>query len=156
MRGWADAVHALFARARAFASDDPGARHRATCAFQTELAALCAPYLPVAPPAPTPGADDGAATAAAPGPPQRTLCQRIERHLSDLFVFVEDPAVPATNNAAERSLRHLVVSRKISGGTRSAEASATKMTLASVFGTWRAQRLDPFTACRRLLANPQT
>ena len=40
--------------------------------------------------------------------PQRVLCERITTHLGELFVFVEDPAVPATNNAAERSLRHLV------------------------------------------------
>jgi transposase len=168
VRGWADAVHALFVRARAFASDDPGARRQATHAFQTELAALCAPFLPVASPAPASGADAApAATEAAaagpgptpppepPAPPQRALCQRMERHLAELFVFVADPAVPATNNAAERSLRHLVVSRKISGGTRSEAGSAAKMTLASVFGTWRAQGLNPFTECRRLLASPQ-
>ena len=146
VRGWADAVHALFRRAQAFASADPRARHRAAQAFQADLAALCAPYLP-------PAARPDPATL--PVPPQRTLCQRIERHLADLFVFVEDPAVPPTNNAAERSLRHLVVSRKISGGTRSAAGTAAKMTLASVFGTWRAQGRNPFAECRRLLANPQ-
>jgi transposase len=159
VRGWAEAVHALFTRARAFASDDPGTRYRAARGFQDELAALCAPYLPVAPVvAPPVAAEDAPAAAVAeppPGPPQRTLWQRMERHLDSLFVFVEDPAVPATNNAAERSLRHLVVSRKISGGTRSAAGSATKMTLASVFGTWRTQRLNPFLECRRLLASPQ-
>ena len=88
-------------------------------------------------------------------PPQRTLCQRIDKHLADLFVFVEDPAVPPTNNAAERSLRHLVVGRKISGGTRSAAGSTAKMRLASLFGTWRAQGLNPFDECRLLLATPQ-
>jgi hypothetical protein len=168
VRGWADAVQTLFTRARGFASDDPGARRQAAQAFQAELAALCAPYLPVAPPAATGAAEDGATAAeeAAPPPaptpppaplgaPQRTLCQRIARHLAELFVFVADPAVPATNNAAERSQRHLVVSRKISGGTRSPEGSATKMALASVFGTWRAQGLNPFAECRRLLASPQ-
>ncbi|MGH2601048.1 MAG: IS66 family transposase, partial [Dehalococcoidia bacterium] len=85
----------------------------------------------------------------------RVLCQRILQHLADLFVFVEDPAVPPTNNAAERSLRHLVVSRKISGGTRSAAGSTTKMRLASLFGTWRAQHRNPFTECCQLLASPQ-
>jgi hypothetical protein len=183
VRGWGEAVHTLFTRARAFVSDEPGRRHAAARAFAAELAALGAPYLPVVPPAPAPGvaADtaDTAATdpatasedaAAAPGsdpppampdpppaipvPPQRLLCQRIDRHLAELFVFVEDPVVPPTNNAAERSLRHLVVSRKISGGTRSSEGSATKMTLASVFGTWRAQGRNPFAECLRLLAAP--
>jgi transposase len=163
VRGWAEAVHALFTRARAVTGDDPGARHETARAFAAELATLCAPYLPVAPPRPTPGAAADTAPAsedAAPPPisvpPQRILCQRIERHLAELFVFVADPAVPPTNNAAERSLRHLVVSRKISGGTRSPTGSATKMTLASVFGTWRAQGLNPFAQCLRLLASPQT
>ena len=49
---------------------------------------------------------------------QALLCRRIEKYLHALFTFVVDPVVPASNNAAERSLRHLVVSRKISGGTR--------------------------------------
>lgn len=133
-RGWADAVHRLFARARA-AAPGPGARP----AFEAELAALCAPYLPAA-----------AATA-----PPAGLCRRIAKHLGELFVFVEEPAVPPTNNAAERSLRHLVVSRKISGGTRSEDGTTAKMTLASLFGTWRAQGLNPLEQCRQLLAAPQ-
>lgn len=67
-----------------------------------------------------------------------------------------DPAIPATNNAAERALRHLVTCRKISGGTRSAEGSATKMTLATLFGTWRAERRIPLAACRDLLTTAAT
>ena len=64
-------------------------------------------------------------------------------------------AVPSDNNAAERSLRHLVTSRKISGGTRSGQGTDSKMTLASLFGTWRARGLNPLLECRRLLASPQ-
>ena len=63
--------------------------------------------------------------------------------------------MPPTNNAAERSLRHLVTARKISGGTRSAAGTATKMTLATLFGTWRLQGLDSLVQCRALLASPQ-
>ena len=44
---------------------------------------------------------------------QAKLCRRMERFIKELFVFVSDPAVPSDNNAAERSLRHLVTSRKI-------------------------------------------
>ena len=50
--------------------------------------------------------------------PQAKLCRRIERFLKELFVSVSHPEVHSDNNAAERSLRHLVVSRKISGGAR--------------------------------------
>ncbi len=79
----------------------------------------------------------------------------IENHIKELFVFVAEPQAPPDNNAAERSLRHLVVSRKISGGTRSRQGTDTKMTLASIFGTWRAQGLNPLTACQQLLTSPQ-
>src|SRR6266699_1208119 len=51
--------------------------------------------------------------------PQHTLCERVERFLPELFVFVAVPGVPAHNNLAERSVRPLVIARKISGGTRS-------------------------------------
>ena len=79
----------------------------------------------------------------------------MESHIKELFVFVAEPEVPPDNNAAERSLRPVVVSRKISGGTRSRQGTGTKMTLASIFGTWRAQGLNPLTACRQLLTSPQ-
>src|SRR5437899_9916516 len=58
--------------------------------------------------------------------PQHTLCERVERFLPELFVFVAVPGVPAHNNLAERSIRPLVVARKISGGTRSPKGSQTK------------------------------
>jgi transposase len=137
--GWADAVHTLYQRACATARDEPDARARRSARqrYETELGALCAPYL-----GPTEA-------------PQRVLCERITTHLSALFVFVEDPTVPPTNNAAERSLRHLVTARKISGGTRSPAGTATTMTLATLFGTWRLQGLDPLAECRALLASPQ-
>ena len=38
-------------------------------------------------------------------PQQRTLCQRVERFIRELFVFMAEPYVPSDNNAAERSLR---------------------------------------------------
>ena len=69
--------------------------------LERELLSLCQPF----------SNDDTA--------PHAKLCRRIERFIKELFVFVSHPGVPADNNAAERSLRHLVVSRKISGGTRS-------------------------------------
>ncbi len=106
---------------------------------------ICRPFL-----------DDPSAT-------QANLCRRIERHIrsrprtgyGELFVFVAEPDVPADNNAAQRSRRHLVVSRKVSGGARSERGTASKMTRASLFGAWRAQGLNPLTACRQLLTSPQ-
>ena len=65
------------------------------------------------------------------GAPMNVLCQRVERFLPELFTFAADPRMSADNNAAERSLRPTVVSRKISGGTRSPAGSGTKGVLAS-------------------------
>ena len=59
----------------------------------------------------------------------------------------------ADNNLAERSIRSLVVIRKISGGTRSAEGTKTRMGLASLFETWQARHLNPFEECLNLLSH---
>jgi transposase len=75
------------------------------------------------------------------------LAKRLLRHQEELFQFVLVPGVPADNNLAERSIRPLVIMRKISGGTRSDEGSKTRLTLASLLGTWRARGLNPFIEC---------
>ena len=134
---WATAVQDIYRQAKAFAHPDGGQRRLAQRRFERKLLAQCRPCL-----------KDPTAV-------QAKLCRRIEQHIKELFVFVADPAVPSDNNAAERSLRPLVVSRKISGGTRSEQGTGAKMTLASLFGTWRAQGLNPLTACRQLLISPQ-
>ncbi len=136
VRGWAAAVQAIFATAQAGTGGSPAARRRLRRQVEAEVRQVCQPWL-------------------APRVPHTTLCSRILRHLESLFVFVTEPGVPATNNQAERSLRHLVVSRKISGGTRSARGTRIKITLASLFGTWRARGLNPYLACLDLLTSPQ-
>ncbi len=75
------------------------------------------------------------------------LCERVQRFLPELFVFVARPEVPPDNNLAERSVRPLVIARKISGGSRSPKGSDTRMDLFSLFGTWAAQGLNPFFQC---------
>ena len=90
-----------------------------------------------------------------PAAVQRKLCRRIEKHIKELFVFVAEPDTLSDNNTAERSLWPLVISRKISGGTPSEQGTESKMTLASLFGAWRAQNQNPLQACRQLLPSPQ-
>jgi hypothetical protein len=134
---WVDALHRIYLDAVAFvttATDELTARAVAARSFDARLLALAHPWV----------ADDAA--------PQRILSQRITRYLGELLTFVREPGIPPDNNAAERSLRHLVTSRKISGGSRSPDGTATKIALATLFGTWRAQGSNPFLACRQLLA----
>jgi transposase len=84
--------------------------------------------------------------------PCRSLAKRVLRHQDELFQFVLMAGLAADNNLAERSLRPLVVVRKISGGTRSARGSQTRMTLASVFATLKARGLNPFSECLSLIS----
>ena len=133
---WAQAVRQVFDRGKAV-TGAPRPRHQAQQQLSQELLALCQPFL-----------DDPLAV-------QGKLCRRIQRFLGELLTFVGDPTVPADNNPAERSLRHLVTRRKISGGTRSSQGTSTAMILATLFGTWRAQGVDPLLACRQLLISPQ-
>ena len=86
--------------------------------------------------------------------PHATLAKRLRRYSDELFTFVRDPAVPPTNNLAERSLRSLVTARKISGGSRSSAGTETRMILASLLGTALVRNQDPLTACRQLFAAP--
>lgn len=135
---WAENVSHLYAEAKALAGSPipPGQRQSHQLRMEAKLLALCRPFL-----------HDPLAVHA-------KLCRRIESFIKELFVFVANPAVPSENNAAERSLRPLVTSRKISGGTRSQAGTSTKMALASLFGTWRARGLNPFLQCRQLLIPP--
>ena len=136
LAAWVAGLRDLFRRASALAHGDGDApsRRAANRACEAEARAHAQPYL------------------GQPAAPQRVLSQRIADYLPALFEFVLDPAIPATNNAAERALRHLVTCRKISGGTRSAEGSATRMALATLFGTWQAEGRNPLAACHDLLA----
>ena len=135
---WAGAVQGLYHHATTLARHQHSTRRRAAqLDLERRLLNICQPFL-----------DD-------PSAAQSKLCRRIQRHIKELFILVAEPEVPPDNNAAERSLRHLVVSRKISGGTRSQQGTHSKMTLASLFGSWRAQGLDTLTACKQLLASPQ-
>jgi hypothetical protein len=83
--------------------------------------------------------------------PCRALAKRVLRHQDELFQFVLVAGLAADNNLAERSLRPLVVVRKISGGTRSPQGSQARMTLATVFATLKARSLNPFHGCLALI-----
>ncbi len=142
---WFSEVKALYERARAYIGPDPGlppakqeaARSQQQHLFEQELWQLCAPF---------------AHTAA----PMHTLCKRVERFLPELFLFVAHPEVPSDNNLAERSVRPLVIARKVSGGSRSPKGSDTRMGLFSLFGTWAAQGLNPFLQCLAVLSLPES
>ena len=84
--------------------------------------------------------------------PAQVLSKRLLRHEGELFEFVRQAGVEATNNRAERAIRPLAVARKISGGTRSAAGSHTRMRLQTLFTSWAAKGLEPLAACVAMLA----
>jgi hypothetical protein len=86
----------------------------------------------------------------------QALAKRLLRHEDELFQFVLVAGLSADNNLAERSIRPLVVIRKISGGSRSAEGTKTRMALASLFETWQARGHNPFNECLKLLSQAAT
>ncbi len=68
-----------------------------------------------------------------------------------LFTFLRRPGVPATNNLAEQSLRHLVIFRKICFGTRSESGLKTHSILPSLVQTARRQGVHPREFLQTLL-----
>jgi transposase len=74
----------------------------------------------------------------------RGFCKELWEHRERLWVFVEVAGVEPTNNAAERSLRHAVIWRKLSFGTQSASGSRFVERMLSVIETCRQQGRDVF------------
>lgn len=86
--------------------------------------------------------------------PCKALAWRLRRFGEELLTCVAQSGVPPDNNFAERAIRPLVVTRKISGGTRSPTGSTTHMRLYSLAATWTAQGHNPLTQFRQLVQTP--
>lgn len=68
-------------------------------------------------------------------PEEERVRQRLSKQRDHLFVFLEQEAVEATNNLAERQLRPAVISRKVSCGNRTWRGARQWETLASLMAT---------------------
>ena len=82
----------------------------------------------------------------------RDLANEILNDWDAVIAFVHDPRLPPTNNDAERALRHAVIARRISYGTRSDEGSRFYAAGLSIIETCRKRGLDPWTYARDLIA----
>lgn len=141
LRRWAKQIHRLYQQAKVWPGPGPNVpkgmkeqlRIKKQQEFETKLKHLCQKWM-------------------TQEVPMSTLCARAIKFLPEMFVFLRFEGVSSDNNSAERSVRHDVISRKISGGTRSPKGSETKSILSSLFGTWKLQQLNPLEQCQLLLA----
>ena len=77
-------------------------------------------------------------------PKLRALAREILNDWDAVVAFIKNPGFPATNNEAERALRHAVISRRISFGTRNSEGSRAYAALLSVIETCMRRNQDPW------------
>ncbi len=85
-------------------------------------------------------------------PKLRALANEILNDWDAVVAFVKNPGLPATNNEAERALRHAVISRRISFGTRTTEGSRAYAALLSVTETCILRNQDPWTYIAQTIA----
>jgi transposase len=86
----------------------------------------------------------------------RELQTAVKAWRTTFFVFLEDPDVPATNNACEREIRPSVVFRKVTGGFRSDWGAHIHAGYRSVTGTARLHGRTALQAIDQLLAGTFT
>jgi len=84
----------------------------------------------------------------------RRLAQHLRHEQAHLFTFLRCPGLEATNNAAERALRGVVMARKVWGGNRTWNGARTQHILASILRTCRQQGQDAFGRIVGLLRSP--
>ena len=82
----------------------------------------------------------------------RQLARELLNDWQAIWQVLAYPALPLTNNVAEQSLRHWVIARKISYGTRTAEGSRAYALLASVIDTCRQRDVSPWPYLAQVIA----
>jgi hypothetical protein len=82
----------------------------------------------------------------------RQLAGEILNDWDAVVAFVHDPKLPPTNNDAERALRHAVIARRISFGTRTDEGSRFYAAALSIIDTCRKRGVETWDYVCRLIA----
>ncbi len=77
-----------------------------------------------------------------------------QRDINNLFIFVVDKEVDATNNISERELRELVLIRNISHGSKSHRGANTTAMLLSVIQTLRLNKVNVLQGLKNIVNNP--
>jgi transposase len=83
------------------------------------------------------------------------LAKHLENHLDDLFTFLRDPAVDATNWRAEQAIRPAVVNRKVWGGNRNWNGAEVQAILMTILVTANQQTLNTLDFLKQTLSSPR-
>lgn len=90
--------------------------------------------------------------AAAPTKNARAFAVEMLNDWDVIFTVLDNPHLPLTNNEAERALRHCVILRKISYGTKTPQGSRIFAILASVIETCRLRGRSPWRYLEAVIA----
>jgi transposase len=82
----------------------------------------------------------------------RQLARELLNDWTVIWQVLAYPNLPITNNVAEQALRHWVIARKISHGTRTVEGSRAYTLLASVIDTCRQRGVLPWPYIAQVIA----
>jgi transposase len=82
------------------------------------------------------------------------LQQRFRQHRDKLLTFLQDPAIPPTNNESEQALRSSVVYRKVTNGFRSEWGARAYAALQSITATAKQKGQQVFQAFADLMGTP--
>lgn len=88
-------------------------------------------------------------------PVDHELCRRLKnflaKHRTEIFPYLYQPNVDATNCRGEQAIRPAVVNRKINGGNRTPAGAHAQEILVSVHRTARQRKINPVDLVVRLL-----
>lgn len=87
-------------------------------------------------------------------PECRRFLNHLIRHRDQLFTFLYEEDIEASNWPAEQAIRPAVVNRKVFGGNRTWTGAHALEVLASLFATCRQNGLDALDVLSRLLRRP--
>jgi len=82
----------------------------------------------------------------------RALAREFLNDWEAVWIVVAHPHLPLTNNEAERALRHWVIARLLSQGTRTEQGSRAFALLASVIDTCRRRNILPWPYLAKVVA----
>lgn len=85
-------------------------------------------------------------------PKTRALAREFLNDWEAIWAILADPQLPLTNNTAERALRHWVIARLLSQGTRTPQGTRAFGLLASIIDTCRLRQRNPWSYLAEVIA----